>query len=96
MNETLTVFDNALAAAKFRASQPGSDPELDTLCRAAERLRDDLVDLEHLFELQRKRVEEAQQRWRDEDPDNRALTIPDLGRLLQWLMDQADSAHREA
>lgn len=42
--------------------------------------------------LQWKRSREAVERWRAEDPEARALVIPDLGALLQWLMDDADRA----
>lgn len=58
-------------------------------------LRDDLLelaDLRVLFQMQHDRMAEATQRWRAEAPEARALTLPDLGALLRWLMDDADQA----
>lgn len=55
---------------------------------------DELVELRYLFQLQWDRMAEATARWRAEDPDARALSMPDLGVLLKWLMDDADRAHR--
>lgn len=58
-------------------------------------LRDDLLelhDLRLLLSIQFTRTAEATERWRAQDPDNRALTLPDLGVLLRWLMDDADHA----
>lgn len=58
-------------------------------------LRNDLIelaDLRRLFEMQWERMTEATARWRAEDPEARALTMPDLGALLRWLMDDADRA----
>lgn len=37
-------------------------------------------------------ITEATARWRAEDPEARGLTMPDLGELLRWLMDDADRA----
>lgn len=52
----------------------------------------ELHDLRALFALQQTRMEAATARWRAEDPEARALTLPDLGALLRWLMDDADRA----
>lgn len=49
-----------------------------------------LAEMQALFDLQWKRMGEATDRWRAEDPEARALTSPDLGDLLKWLMDKAD------
>lgn len=51
---------------------------------------DELAELNSLFQLQWTRMQEATMRWRSQDPEARALQTPDLGRLLRWLMDQAD------
>lgn len=45
-------------------------------------------ELEALFDMQHRREMEAIARWRAEDPDGRALTQPDYGRLLDWLWEQ--------
>lgn len=52
----------------------------------------ELTELRAQLQLQWKRTTEATARWRAEDPQARALVIPDLGALLQWLMDDADRA----
>ncbi len=51
---------------------------------------EELAELRALFELQHRRMAEATERWRAEDPDARALTLPDVGALLTWLMRDAD------
>lgn len=43
---------------------------------------------EALFELQHRREQEAIERWRADDPKGRHLTMPDYGRLLDWLHEQ--------
>lgn len=72
---------------QIRAAVAGFDlnrvAELEaTISRAAE--------LRAVFEKQWLRVGKATDRWRAEDPHARALVSPDLGNLVQWLMDQAD------
>lgn len=52
----------------------------------------ELFELRQLFALQQTRMEAATARWRAEDPEGRALILPDLGALLRWLMDDADLA----
>lgn len=51
-----------------------------------------LAEMQALFDMQWKRMGQATERWRAEDPEGRALTQPDLGDLLKWLMDKADQA----
>ena len=85
-------------AFRYGAEHTDADGEYRCpLCElAAERERAD--ELEQLFDLQRTRMVAAIERWRAEAPTERALTLPDLGRLLEWLMAQADAerAAREA
>lgn len=57
---------------------------------------DELRDLRHLFEIQQRRMREATERWRAEDPATRAHILPDLGDLLTWLMRDADKARAQA
>lgn len=56
---------------------------------------DELRDMRHLFDMQQRRMREATARWRAEDPAARELILPDLGDLLQWLMDKADQANSD-
>ena len=56
---------------------------------------DELRELRHLKQLQEKRMRAATERWRAEDPEGRALRSPDLGALLEWLMEQADHARSD-
>jgi hypothetical protein len=53
-------------------------------------LRAEAFELRALFELQQRRLKGATDRWRAEDPETRARIIPDLGVLVQWLMERAD------
>lgn len=52
--------------------------------------RSELEDFRRLFEVQWGRMAEATARWRAEDPAARSLSMPDLGALLKWLMDDVD------
>lgn len=49
-------------------------------------LAEDVREYQTLFDLQFRRTQEATKLWRAEDPTARALTTPDLGKLLEWLM----------
>lgn len=49
-------------------------------------------DLTHLFELEHRRMVQAIAHWRAESPVERDLISPDLGRLLDWLMNKAGLA----
>lgn len=44
-----------------------------------------VVQYDALFELQHRRLLEANERWRAENPADRALQMEDLGALLEWL-----------
>jgi len=48
-------------------------------------------EMQQTMDLQHKRDRQAVARWRAEFPATRDLVHPDLGDLLQWLMDQADT-----
>lgn len=87
----ITELDQALAGAKARFDHADAphEPDVLALIRAAESMRDELVDTRHLFELQWTRSREADAAWRAEDPAARALVMPDLGVLLAWLMAKA-------
>lgn len=64
------------------------------LRRAAMRYRRQRDEMQRTFDLQWTRMGRAVARWRAEDPAERALVLPDLGCLLQWLMDRADARAR--
>lgn len=86
-------------ARKFRWSD--DDVALLRRLRAAVRAFDAdrvalLDEYDSLFQMQWRRMAEATARWRAEDPEDRALVMPDLGVLLRWLMDDADRARAEA
>ncbi len=49
---------------------------------------DELHGLEKLFEMQHRRSQEADKRW--QKATGKHDTIPDLGNLLQWLMNEID------
>ena len=49
-------------------------------------------ELQALFDLQRARTVKAVALWRAESPEERALRLPDLGALIEWLMARAESA----
>lgn len=87
----------AITAAKLRFEHTVGlhEPDALTLIRAAEAVQEELTELRRLFELQWRRSQEATARWRAEDPQARALILPDLGILLKWLMDDADKARAE-
>lgn len=61
------------------------------LAKAIDDLIQELDDYDRTHELQWKRMGEATERWRAEDPAGRSHIMPDLGRLLEWLMQQIDS-----
>lgn len=50
--------------------------------------REEVAELRQVFDMQWKRMGEATALWRAEDPEARALVMPDLGDLLKWLMDR--------
>lgn len=58
--------------------------------REVKRLRLENEDLERLFEIQRTRMDKATALWREGHPE-RAVILPDLGSLLDWLIERGDS-----
>lgn len=66
------------------------------LALALERALAEVADLRALFDLQWTRMGEATDRWRAEDPEARALVMPDLGALLQWLIAERDAQRERA
>lgn len=68
---------------RIAESEAAAADRIDALTR-------ELDTLHRLFDMQQERMREATELWRSEDPERRALTLPDLGDLLKWLMDRAD------
>jgi hypothetical protein len=64
--------------------------ELDDLERRLDEALKDNQELRGLFDLQHTRYGEAEKLWRRAAP-GRNLTSPDLGRLLEWLMQERKS-----
>jgi hypothetical protein len=55
----------------------------------------DADSLNALFDMQHGRVREAEQLWRDNNPGNE-MVMPDLGKLVQWLMDDREKYKADA
>lgn len=49
-------------------------------------------ELEYLFNKQWDRMRDAVALWREENPNERELLSPDLGALLEWLMERGNKA----
>lgn len=63
-----------------------SADERERAARQPATLREEIEELRALFALQNRRELEAIARWRAEDPSGRELTMPDYGRLLDWML----------
>lgn len=61
---------------------------------AVRQLESKLAEYQHLFDLQWTRMQRATELWRAEFPADRALVQPDLGALLDWLIDRGHAAGR--
>jgi hypothetical protein len=87
-------IDQAIAGAKARFDHADAphEPDVLALIRAAEAMREEEAETRLLFDMQWKRMGEATERWRAEDPQARARIMPGLDGLLKWLMDDADRA----
>jgi hypothetical protein len=49
-----------------------------------------IKEYRHIFDLQWTRMERATALWRAESPADRAAVMPDLGNLLDWLIERGD------
>lgn len=67
--------------------------ELERLARENERLRAERDELQQLFDLQRTRTKEADALW--QAANEKLGTLPDLGKLVEWLMLRGDIAIAE-
>lgn len=81
---------SSTAAGPYYAGQSAAD--VPALVAEVRRLNAELAEMQSLLDLQQARMETATARWRAEAPDERAQVLPDLGKLLAWLMTQADVA----
>lgn len=68
-----------------------SDMELFEAEATIAALREENAQLNQLFAFQHERAMEATKLWREAHPGN-DLVMPDLGRLLDWLIDRGDRA----
>lgn len=88
----MTVQDeNEKAIALLREAlerDAGEHPQ-NTVTIAIERIRL-CKEYDDLFGLQHTRDAEAVALWRAEDPEARALVVPDLGNLLEWLIERGN------
>lgn len=71
------------------------DGELASANAQRDAARAELAEYQQLFQLQWRRTAAATALWRAESPAERELTQPDLGALLAWLMQRADTARVE-
>lgn len=69
---------------------------LDDLEAAYARLDDEaerIKEYQQLFDIQTTRMDRATALWRAESPAERELVSPDLGHLLDWLIERGDANH---
>jgi hypothetical protein len=71
-----------------------SNTEFEAAAAEVARLQAKLKDYEQLFDLQWSRSQQADALWRAEAPADRANVMPDLGDLLEWLIERGDSSAR--
>ncbi len=71
-------------------TRPAPDPESREALRGEnEKLRAERDELQALFDLQSTRMEKASALWREAHPSEK-LVLPDLGDLLEWLMERPE------
>lgn len=58
-------------------------------------LREEVEELNNIFDLQYKRLAEWTREWRAESPKERALTHPDFLKLVEWKVAKEGAANRE-
>jgi hypothetical protein len=88
-----SMYEDRLTELRTRAE--GAERRLAELEARHREIVDELTEQQALFDLQWQRMGQAAARWRAEAPDDRALSSPDLGRLLEWLMGQIDALAAE-
>lgn len=71
------------------------DKEAAAATARAEKAEHDANEAQCLFDLQRSRTEKADALWKAAHPDS-AWVFPDLGTLIDWLLDRAESAEATA
>jgi hypothetical protein len=83
------MFSHELSKALFEIEELKA--RLATVEGERDAARADAVDMQSLFDLQRRRMVVADELWRKAHPEE-GMTWPDLGRLLEWLMEQTTTA----
>lgn len=69
----------------------GEDGFVEWLARRLHSAQAQLKEYEQLFDLQWSRSQQAIALWQAESPAERANTWPDLGKLLEWLIERGNS-----
>jgi hypothetical protein len=78
--------EQADAAAWLSLERQRLTDELADAVTERDKARVEVAELRALFDVQQTRMGEATALWQAEAPEERALTLPDLGDLLAWLM----------
>lgn len=86
--EVHPAYNRILALADLQPNDDGTNL-LAALIRRAQDAESHAAELDALFDLQWKRTRQAEAAWRMEAPTERDHVMPDLGALLEWLMDRA-------
>lgn len=73
---------------RYHAQMLAQNGELNAGQMTIAQLEAELAEYKSIFDLQQKRMGEATKRW--QAATGRYDALPDLGDLLQWLMDQGD------
>jgi hypothetical protein len=67
-------------------------PAVELISILDEKAADQIADLEFTFDLRWKADMRAIERWQSENPEKRALTLPDHTDLCVWLLEKLDAA----
>lgn len=95
-NGSSRVYSDSLRELAPRLEAAWSALRAEAAAEASTRQIEELEELRALFDLQHTRDVEAVALWRAEDPEARALTLPDLGTLLDWLVKRGNAAESKA
>lgn len=82
--------DHCQSCSEWAASYRGLAAKCEQVRNERDRAIADKDELEALIELQRRRVGAATEAWRAEH--NQPDVFPDLGELVEWLMEKAGKA----
>lgn len=71
-----------------------AEKKLALACAMSDSFKAKADELETLFDIQHKRTVKADKLWRDAHPGSE-LIVPDLGAVIEWLLNRADEAERK-